>query len=89
MNTHVTVSNIHRDVANINTLVSDVHHGVLNTHAIVYDIHQNILRSQKGANGQHLLVSVTRTPSPDTDSPLAVGQTQDRSAASATVGSSV
>ena len=76
MNTHTTVSNIHRDVLNTHVIVSDakhvtsntqtivssVQHTVANTHAIVSDIQHTMAKHQEGSEGQDLLVSTTCSP---------------------------
>ena len=67
-NTHGIVSDIHRDVANTRTVVNNIH---------------NMLKSQEGADGQHLSVSVTHAPSA-TEYTFTVFQTQNRLATPAT-----
>jgi hypothetical protein len=59
INTHVTVSDMRRDVTTTHTIVSNVQSEVTSTHTMVSDIHHIMTKGQEGADSNNLLVSIT------------------------------
>jgi len=72
INTHVTVSETH-------AIVSELEHNATNTQMMVSEIHRTVVKGQDGDNN-NLLVSDARTNIVVTERPLIVAQTRTRSA---------
>ena len=62
VNTHATVSEVHRDVAKTHTIVSELRQDVTNTHIVVSGIHRSMLESQERADDHRRPVSDTCVP---------------------------
>lgn len=59
--THITISKVHREVLNAETVVPDARRGISNTQPFVSDIQHNKLKRCGGADGQNLAVSTRYT----------------------------
>ena len=57
VNTHATVSDIHRDVAKTHAIVSEIRQDVTNTQIVVSGIHHNMLESRERADDHRRPVS--------------------------------